>query len=64
MAEKHNCPVCGKFEFEERGSYDICKVCGWEDDQIQEEDHNYKGGANKMSVNEAKEAYKKGEPII
>ena len=64
MAEKHNCPVCGKFEFEERGSFDICENCGWEDDPIQEEDHNYKGGANKMSVNEAEEAYKKGEPII
>ena len=43
MAEKHNCPVCGKFEFEERGSFDICENCGWEDDPIQEEDHDYKG---------------------
>ncbi len=24
------CPVCGKFEFEEYGDFDICPVCNWE----------------------------------
>ena len=64
MAEKHKCPVCGKYEFEEQGSFDICEICNWEDDPIQGNDPNYKGGANKMSLNEAKEAYKNGKPII
>ncbi len=63
MEEKHKCPVCGETVFDEYASYDICEVCGWEDDPIQYQDHDYKGGANKMSVNEAKEAYKKGEEV-
>lgn len=30
------CPCCGYFVFgEEPGSYDICPVCGWEDDLSQ-----------------------------
>jgi hypothetical protein len=30
------CPCCGYFVFaEEPGSYDICRVCGWEDDLSQ-----------------------------
>ncbi len=63
MGEKHKCPVCGETVFDEYGSFDMCDVCGWEDDPIQFQDHDYKGGANKMSVNEAKKAYKKGEEI-
>lgn len=63
MAEKHKCPVCGKYEFEYRDSMDYCDVCGWCDDIIQLEDSNYEGGANKMSLNQAKEAYKNGEAI-
>jgi rubredoxin len=63
MAEKHKCPVCGKYEFEEQGSYDICEVCGWEDDPIQGKDPDRKGGANNMSLNEAIEAYKNGKQV-
>ena len=47
------CPVCGQFELEE-GSCDICPICGWEDDNVQNADHNYAGGANSLSVNEAR----------
>lgn len=48
------CPACGKYEFPEKDSYDICPVCGWEDDGLQDDDHNYAGGANSLSVNEAR----------
>lgn len=55
------CPVCGKYEFEyeydEYGSFDICPICGWEDDGLQGNDHNYAGGANSLSVNEARIEY-------
>jgi hypothetical protein len=27
-----SCPCCGYRTIEERGNYDICKVCWWEDD--------------------------------
>ena len=50
----HPCPVCGQTEFPFEGSFFICKVCGWEDDNIQYEDHDYTGGANKLSVNQYK----------
>ena len=48
------CPVCGQHEFAEMGSFDICPVCGWEDDNLQDNDDNYAGGANALSVNEAR----------
>ena len=61
---KHECPVCGKHIFSESGSYEYCPVCGWQDDILQEDEPDYGGGANRMSLNEAKEAYKNGEKII
>ncbi|GEM_PF-1580410 len=51
------CPVCGKFYFSERGSYDICPVCGWEDDSVQKQWPDLEGGANKDSLNEARRKY-------
>ena len=42
---------------------DICDVCDWCDDAIQESNPKYEGGANKMSLNQAREAYKKGIQI-
>ena len=63
MADKHKCPVCGKYEFEEYDSYDICETCTWSDDAFQEKNPDFAGGANKMSLNQAKEAYKNGEQI-
>lgn len=51
------CPVCGKTEFDEYSSFDICPFCKWEDDGLQGNDHNYAGGANHLSVNEARIEY-------
>jgi hypothetical protein len=49
------CPCCGyrTFDYEPNGSYNICGVCFWEDDPIQLEDPDYKGGANPMSLRQA-----------
>ena len=60
---RHKCPVCGKFEFPHVGSYDYCPVCGWQDDPIQEDEPDEDCCANQMSLNEAREAYKRGEKI-
>lgn len=57
MEGKINCPVCGKYEFEEIGDYDICEVCGWENDGLQMKNPNLKGGANRESLNEARKIY-------
>ena len=49
----HRCPVCGEYEFPSEDSYDICPICGWEDDGYFEG-----GGANDMSLEEAKDNFK------
>lgn len=48
------CPCCGQLTLDEIGAFEICKVCGWEDDPIQSSDADYAGGANKESLNEAR----------
>ena len=62
--DRHMCPVCGQYEFEFHGSFDICEVCGWEDDNVQENDPDYAGGANIISLNQAKKAYKSGMTVL
>ena len=51
------CPCCGIGYVEEGHQNDICDVCYWEDDPVQYRDPNYRGGANKLSLNEAKAAF-------
>ncbi len=53
---KCNCPICNKYEFDEE--YDICPICSWEHDLVQESDEDYGGGANQLSVKEARILYK------
>ncbi len=52
---KKRCPVCKKHKFWE--NYEICPVCGWENDPVQRRDKDFAGGANKMSLREARAAY-------
>ena len=50
------CSCCGYLTMgsEDTGSFDICPVCGWEDDNVQADNPDRRGGANGMSLNEAK----------
>lgn len=59
---KKLCACCGKFEFEDT-LFEICDICGWQQDTVQEDDPEYNGGANEMSLNQAKAAYKLGKKI-
>lgn len=48
------CPICGLTEFEKENNYDICNCCGWENDGVQLCNPDLTGGANVMSLNQAK----------
>jgi hypothetical protein len=50
------CPCCGFLTFSEEpnGSFEICPVCYWEDDNVQLNDPDYAGGANGPSLNQCK----------
>ncbi len=53
------CPCCGNLTFDEEpcGSFEICPVCYWEDDNVQNDHPTYDGGANGISLNEAKQNF-------
>ena len=53
----HRCPVCGKYEFEDKCSYDICPYCGWEDDGSEEDFEEI--GANDLKFLDYKKRYRK-----
>ena len=56
---KYFCPCCGYDTLDEEppGTYQICKICFWEDDPIQFYDPNYKGGANTVSLIQAQKNF-------
>ena len=56
---KYKCPCCRYYTFDGKpnGNYDICPVCFWEDDPMQLDDHNCEGGANHVSLNQARKNY-------
>ncbi len=57
---KYKCPCCGYYTFEDQpnGTYDICEVCFWEDDPIQSADENFKGGTNRVSLQQARKNFR------
>ncbi|WP_354681976.1 CPCC family cysteine-rich protein [Cupriavidus necator] len=55
-------PCCGGFTIDELGIYEICTVCGWEDDPVQSADPDYAGGANSCSLREAQLLWRKRKP--
>ena len=56
---KYPCPCCGNLTLPERagGTYEICPVCLWEDDPVQLRDETYEGGANRVSLKQARKNY-------
>lgn len=55
------CHCCGflTMDADQSGSFDICDVCGWEDDNVQLAKPDSYGGANRVSLNEAKANFAK-----
>ena len=54
------CPCCGEGYVERGHIYDVCETCWWEDDPVQFDYPYLAGGANKMSLYQARKAYKRG----
>jgi hypothetical protein len=56
----YKCPCCGFLTLDEEppGTFAICPVCFWEDDNLQFEDPDYKGGANEESLHEAQKKFR------
>jgi Cysteine-rich CPCC len=56
---KYACPCCGYKTLTNPycGSYEICRICYWEDDGVQYDDPDFEGGANPMSLRQAQRNY-------
>lgn len=52
--EPHLCPVCGEYEFEDQLCYDICPICGWEDNGLEVDPYDKNGGPSKQFVEHKK----------
>ena len=61
MSKEVLCPVCHKYTF--KGGTEQCPICNWTHWYYQEEHPDRKNMDNIMSLNEAREAYAKGEEI-
>ena len=58
--KKYQCPCCGFYTLEEPGgSFEICPVCYWEADAVQNENPDDAGGANRLSLNESRRNYQR-----
>ncbi|SET02225.1 Cysteine-rich CPCC [Kosakonia radicincitans] len=55
--ELYPCPCCGNMTISELGNYEICPVCDWEDDPVQSSDPDFSGGANTLSLLEARKEF-------
>ncbi len=53
------CPCCGyrTLDGPDYGCYDICELCGWEDDHVQLAHPMMGGGANKVCLLEAQQNF-------
>ena len=53
------CPCCGYKTLDEEppGTFALCPICYWEDDDVQFDDPDYAGGANKISLRQSQKNY-------
>ena len=58
MSRPKTCECCNKGIIE-AGAWEICPLCGWEDDEVQNKRPDYPFGANKLSLNDYRKEYKK-----
>ena len=53
------CPCCRNLTLSEEppGTFEVCPVCFWEDDEFQDRDIDLSSGANKVSLRCARQNY-------
>jgi len=51
------CPVCKGYDFNEDNDFDVCDICGWENDGMQLDDPDDWGGSNDLTLNSARLEY-------
>lgn len=58
----YSCPCCGHVTLSERGGYEICEECGWEDDGQDDHDAEVvrRGPNGRQSLKEARAGYVTG----
>lgn len=57
---RFTCPCCGYRSLPQLpGSYEICKVCFWQDDPVQLLDPSFRGGANRSSFMDSQANYQR-----
>ena len=58
------CPCCRYLTLSDwnSGSWELCEVCNWEDDEVQFRDPTYIGGANLKSLQQAQADFKQKAP--
>ena len=58
--DRYPCPCCGNLTLDDKppGTWLICEVCWWEDDATQFADPDLSGGANRVSLNEARRHFR------
>lgn len=59
MKAFYACPCCGNKTLSELDVYEVCDVCGWEDDPAQRSDPSLEGGANDESLSQARNRWLK-----
>ena len=64
MTDETICPLCGQHHFEENDDFEECPVCGWVNDGVQRADPDYRGGYNRISLNEAKKKFAAGKKVF
>jgi hypothetical protein len=55
----YRCLCCGYLTLTEEppGTFEICPVCNWEDDFVQATDPDFAGGANHVSLSQARKNF-------
>ena len=58
---KNTCPVCGYLTLDERENFEICGICSWEDDGVDDFNKNVNSGPNHLTLEEGRKIFQKAK---